>query len=34
MGSPYGDGGSSARIVDILKNLNIDDRLLQKKLTF
>lgn len=32
--NPYGDGKSSARIVDILKSIAIDDRLLHKELTF
>jgi GDP/UDP-N,N'-diacetylbacillosamine 2-epimerase (hydrolysing) len=33
-GNPYGDGNSSARIVDILKNIPINDELLIKELTY
>jgi len=32
--NPYGDGASSERIVNILKNLKIDDKLLIKRITF
>lgn len=34
MGSPYGDGNSSERIVGILKTIDIDEKLLHKALTF
>ncbi|MDO8555497.1 MAG: UDP-N-acetylglucosamine 2-epimerase [bacterium] len=33
-GNPYGDGKSSKRIVDILENIPIDDKLLIKKITY
>ncbi len=32
--NPYGDGHSSERIVEILKNIPIDERLLNKELTY
>lgn len=32
--SPYGDGGSSERIVNILKNLKLDGELIRKKMTY
>ncbi len=32
--NPYGDGKSSQRIVDILENISIDDKLLIKRLTY
>ncbi len=32
--NPYGDGYSSERIVDILKNIKIDKKLLDKKITY
>jgi UDP-hydrolysing UDP-N-acetyl-D-glucosamine 2-epimerase len=34
MKNPYGDGKSSERIVNILKNIAIDEKLLMKKITF
>jgi GDP/UDP-N,N'-diacetylbacillosamine 2-epimerase (hydrolysing) len=34
MENPYGDGTASGKIVDILKNVEIDQRLLNKKLTY
>lgn len=34
MENPYGDGHSSARIVDILENIKIDEKLLFKKITY
>ena len=32
--SPYGDGHASERIVDVLKNVALDGKLLQKRLTY
>lgn len=32
--NPYGDGKSAKRIVDILENINIDEKLLVKKITY
>lgn len=32
--SPYGDGNSAKRIVDIMENIPIDDKLLVKKMTY
>lgn len=34
MENPYGDGCSSTRIIDVLKTIPIDDRLLIKRLTY
>ena len=34
MKNPYGDGKSSERIVNILKSIAIDEKLLMKKITF
>jgi GDP/UDP-N,N'-diacetylbacillosamine 2-epimerase (hydrolysing) len=34
MRNPYGDGNSSIRIIDVLKTILIDEKLLIKKLTF
>ena len=31
--NPYGDGRSSKKIIDVLKNTTIDDKLLVKRLT-
>jgi GDP/UDP-N,N'-diacetylbacillosamine 2-epimerase (hydrolysing) len=32
--SPYGDGKSAERIVQILKDIKIDDRLVNKRITY
>ena len=32
--NPYGDGNASEKIVEVLKNITIDDKLLLKELTY
>ena len=32
--NPYGDGKSSQRIVDLLKTLDIDEKIIQKRITY
>jgi GDP/UDP-N,N'-diacetylbacillosamine 2-epimerase (hydrolysing) len=32
--NPYGDGKSASRIIDILKKINIGNKIIQKRITY